>query len=434
MKTIRLPFYILIPMFLYFPLLSKTRSFLPKRVSPTQSLLVLPLHGSISISLTPNDSIFLQRKNLLHIQDDRKSLFVRAKALGSTQLHIGTQTYKVVILDDLEYKNYLRLLEILENMPTLYLDDYQDLKWIIGGRLDHSSTWLSLAHQNFNSLQNQFEVTPEQLKIIEYEINKTLKMESLHTIKIRLEPFPKVRLSPTDFKNRRLKEILQYFGINFEEDSKLLSTESLVRVHVLLAEVRKSAAESLGVEWASNIMIKSLPKNSMPMESSPSALVKFLSTQGKGKVLANPILLTKSGSEANFFAGGEFPIRIKTHQTYSISWRKYGISLKIKPLADTEGRLSLDLNSEISSIDSGQSLDGIPALFTNSISSQFDLQNSQMIALSGLTKKINGEAIKEWPGLGSIPILGSLFSSKDFIEDQTELVVFVTPIIVPPEE
>lgn len=420
--------------FLNFLILFIAVIFNNKLLGKTTPLIVLPLQGSTRISIAPKETLYIQKKNFLQIKDDKSSIQLRGKTCGATTIQVGAKAYKVVVINDDDYKNFQRLQAFLLHTPTMFIDDFNDSnnQWVLNGRLDHASTWMSLALQNFNSFQSHFETTSEQLKMIEYDLNKKLKQESLYPITLRFEPTPTVRLPPTHIKNIRIHEILKSYGIVIKEDSQQLTAEPLVRVHVLLIELRKSAAQSLGVEWPTDVTIKALPKNALPLDGGPSALLHFLSTQGQGKVLANPILLTKSGSEADFFAGGEFPVRIKTHQTYSISWKKYGIGLKIKPLADGDGKISLDLTSEISSIDSGQSLDGIPALFTNSLSSHFDLQNAQMIALSGLTKKVNGEAIKEWPGLSSIPLLGALFSSKEYLEDQTELVVFVSPVIVPP--
>src|SRR5690606_22390992 len=134
--------------------------------------------------------------------------------------------------------------------------------------------------------------------------------------------------------------------------------------------------------------------------------------------------------EAKFLAGGEFPIKIINFQTNDIQWKKHGILLSFKPLADRSGKLSLSLSVEISLIDQAQAIDGIPGLLVNRVESHLDLKESQTIALSGLIKEQSGKSNQGIAALKNIPIIGRLFSSEDFRNNRTDLVVFVTPRVV----
>jgi pilus assembly protein CpaC len=140
--------------------------------------------------------------------------------------------------------------------------------------------------------------------------------------------------------------------------------------------------------------------------------------------------LCRSGKEAQFLAGGELPIKITAHKRQDVVWKKYGVLLKIKPVADFSGRMSIALETEVSTIDTSNTVDGLPGLLTNRIESHFDLKESRTIALSGLIKHQSGQSSQGLPGLSSVPILGSLFASREFRDDKTELVVFVTPEVV----
>ena len=108
--------------------------------------------------------------------------------------------------------------------------------------------------------------------------------------------------------------------------------------------------------------------------------------------------------------------------------------MKVKPIADESGRMSISLETEVSSIDDSRMVDGIPGLYTNRVQSYFDLNESKTIALSGLIKSEEGKASEGIPGISRIPILGALFASQDFREHRTELVIFVKPEIVNPDE
>ena len=94
--------------------------------------------------------------------------------------------------------------------------------------------------------------------------------------------------------------------------------------------------------------------------------------------------------------------------------------------------MSIELETEISSIDKSREINGIPAIHGHKVVSQFDLIQSKTIALSGLVKNETGTAREGLPFLGQIPVLGKLFSSEEFLENQTELVIFVTPELMEP--
>jgi pilus assembly protein CpaC len=92
--------------------------------------------------------------------------------------------------------------------------------------------------------------------------------------------------------------------------------------------------------------------------------------------------------------------------------------------------MSIYMETEVSALDPSTSVDGIPGLFTNRIQSHFDLEQSKTIVLSGLIKSDQSKVTQGIPGLSRLPILGTLFSSQDFRDNKTELLVFVTPEVV----
>jgi pilus assembly protein CpaC len=88
------------------------------------------------------------------------------------------------------------------------------------------------------------------------------------------------------------------------------------------------------------------------------------------------------------------------------------------------------LQTEVSSIDNSLTVDGVPGITTNKVSSFFDLPETKIIALSGLLKEVSGDSYTGMPFLSRLPVLGALFSSRDFIEKRTELVIFVKPEVM----
>ncbi|MBK8201855.1 MAG: hypothetical protein IPK68_05905 [Bdellovibrionales bacterium] len=111
-------------------------------------------------------------------------------------------------------------------------------------------------------------------------------------------------------------------------------------------------------------------------------------------------------------------------------WKKYGISVQVTPFADQRGHLKIELAAEISNPDSSFSSDGLPAFKTHRIRSQFNLLEAQTITISGLLREEQSHSRSSLPGLGNIPVLGPLFSSRTFLENRTELVILVTPNLI----
>jgi len=169
-----------------------------------------------------------------------------------------------------------------------------------------------------------------------------------------------------------------------------------------------------------------------------TGFIDALKTNNLTKVLAEPTLVTSSGQEATFLAGGEFPIPVpQSFGVTTITFKKFGIGLKFNPLVLSDGRINMKVSPEVSQLDAanGVSIVGgitIPALTTRRVDTVIELQDGQSFAMAGLISENIREAISKYPVLGDIPILGALFRSTSFQKDETELVVFVTVHLVKP--
>lgn len=155
--------------------------------------------------------------------------------------------------------------------------------------------------------------------------------------------------------------------------------------------------------------------------------LNMLEQTGSAVVLARPTLSTRSGTKANFLAGGEIPYTISNINGTTIVFKSYGIKLDIEPKIDPNGVIRAKIISEVSDIDPSVSTFSGPALRTRKTESEFNVQDGETIVLSGLLTRDKNTTIDKLPFLGDIPILGALFRSKRFQNNETELVVFVTP-------
>jgi pilus assembly protein CpaC len=306
----------------------------------------------------------------------------------------------------------------------------------IQGRLLRWEDWQALASSCLDEdcdYEMRASSSPQLQKQIRHEVAKKLQAFSMFPYRLEFTERAQIHLSPKLPELEKIKNFLARYGIQVVKDTTSLEMEPLVKVQITVAEVKRSEFLKYGVQWPAGYTAQVLPATSDPTEPLTMSL-QALEQNGLGKVLASPNLLCRSGREAEFLAGGEFPIKIINFKLQDVVWKKYGILLRVKPLADAGGRMSISIETEISSIDPDRTVDGIPGLFTNRLQSHFDLSEPKTIALSGLIKKETGEASNGLPGLSRIPILGALFSSKDYRENRTELVIFVRPEVINSED
>lgn len=161
-----------------------------------------------------------------------------------------------------------------------------------------------------------------------------------------------------------------------------------------------------------------------------SAQLNMLAQNGKASILAEPQLSARNGSKATFLAGGEYPYTVSTINGPSVFFKQYGIKLDIVPRVDHNGVVRATIDSEVSAIDVSISTLAGPALSTRKTTTEFNVRNGETLVLSGLISRKTSTSVDKVPGLGDLPILGALFRSKRFQNDETELVVFVTPTLV----
>lgn len=157
---------------------------------------------------------------------------------------------------------------------------------------------------------------------------------------------------------------------------------------------------------------------------------------GVVRVLARPRLLCASGEKAEFTAGGEVPILAMTQNQFAVQWKKFGVILHITPTADRQGNIGTELYAEVSDVDRSLSVRGagfdVPGFRTRDVKTNVTVKDGETIALSGLFSYDQDKEVAKVPLLGSLPILGELFKSRNFVDRKTELAVFVTPHVTTP--
>jgi pilus assembly protein CpaC len=245
-----------------------------------------------------------------------------------------------------------------------------------------------------------------------------------------------------------------------------------VMLKVTVAEVARSIVKQLGIDLSANLNYGTAVVNfnnsnpfgalGRPLVGTNGATTSFgttptvtatlraMESAGVVRTLAEPNLTAISGESATFIAGGEFPVPAgyscdpTTHVcTTSISFKKFGISLNFTPVVLTEGRISLRVMTEVSELSNDNSITlsqsvtastvnslTIPSIKTRRAETTLEIPSGGAMAMAGLIQEQTKQAINGLPGLAQLPVLGTLFRSRDFVNNQTELMVLVTPYIV----
>jgi pilus assembly protein CpaC len=172
------------------------------------------------------------------------------------------------------------------------------------------------------------------------------------------------------------------------------------------------------------------------------AMVTALETKGLIRRLAEPDLVALSGDTASFLAGGEFPVPVVqpgstgTAPLITVDYKRFGVELTFMPTVLANGIVNLRLAPSVSELDFTNAVivSGfqIPALTKREARTTIELRDGQSFAIAGLLQADNRGDISQLPWIGSVPILGTLFRSTGYQQDETDLVVIVTPHLVRP--
>jgi pilus assembly protein CpaC len=233
-----------------------------------------------------------------------------------------------------------------------------------------------------------------------------------------------------------------------------------VLLEVKFAEVQRSALQNFGLTGLGG-GATNLKSSSPALSVTQTALGSFgglltdnssyflnaqlqaAETKGLVRTLAEPNLVALSGETASFLAGGQFPIPVaqslgsgSTAAVITIEFKDFGVGLSFTPTVLSTDTIDVVTKSEVSSIDPTVSVQAngitVPGLKVRRTSTTVELRNGQTFAIAGLLQDDFQNTINQIPGLGELPIIGSLVRSIDFQHNQTELVVFITVHLVQP--
>lgn len=255
---------------------------------------------------------------------------------------------------------------------------------------------------------------------------------------------------------KQMKDAVSSGKVVFRVAAPEVELKAMVMIDVKVIEVRRNNLKDLGIQWqnvtagplyevfgeftgAGNFEVAGSylglgrlagaagnAENFTKLTSS----INLMLQKGSARLLAEPKLVTRNGSKAEFHAGGEIAIPVVTEDRTSVLFKPYGVILNIEPYSDPDGYIAANIEVEISDIDLAREAEAFPSFLVRKTSSEVNMRSNQTLVISGMLEGQDSKSVSKLPGLGSIPILGELFKNRTFSTDITEIVVFVTPHLI----
>ncbi len=240
-----------------------------------------------------------------------------------------------------------------------------------------------------------------------------------------------------------------------------LPENKMVLMNIRITEFNKDYLDTMGIEWDSSVagpaagvaldlatnpefrateapatsfsglapLAAINPLGYFGLVSEITSRINFAVESGNALILAEPRLAARSGGEATFHAGGEFPIESSSINGTTIEFKQFGIELIVKPTVDRNNNVHAYVETILSDIDFSISVGGIPGLLTRKTTADVILASGETLVMSGLINQNTSKNITGLKWLSDIPILGALFRSEEFRDNKSELVIFVTPTV-----
>jgi pilus assembly protein CpaC len=302
------------------------------------------------------------------------------------------------------------------------------------------------------------------------DLAETLR-DAVPQAKVKVETINgRLRLSgtvPDGIAQRKVLEIAEQYSSTPVINALQVTGGQQVLLEVRVVEANRNAQRALGISWfgkgngAGGTSVSSgtaasqrglnvgglLPDGKAPFGTlvaqilggaiQADILVQALEEKGLGRRLAEPNLIALSGERASFLAGGEIPIPVAENDgRITLTYKEYGVRLNFTPIVLDNGLINLKLEPEVSQVDETTvfrtGLISIPAFITRRANTTIEVRDGQSFAMAGLLQSIHRKSQDQLPWLGQLPVIGTLFRSSSFEEQETDLVIIVTPHLVRP--
>ncbi|MBI4059918.1 MAG: type II and III secretion system protein [Elusimicrobia bacterium] len=222
--------------------------------------------------------------------------------------------------------------------------------------------------------------------------------------------------------------------------------DSLIAVSADIVEISGSVQRDIGFSWTPfaagvNFAEKTIPGiyriGDFARQTQLQTQLKMLETEGKAQLLSNPKVVVQAQSQANFVVGGEIPYpSANGNGTVTADFKKFGVILNIVPVVNPNKKdtIRAEMQLEVSNVDFSKPVQvgntTVPSIVTRQIQTAVEIKSGETLVIGGLKSSSKNVAKTKVPFLGSIPLLGLLFTTTSVIEEQKSLFLFITMEIV----
>jgi pilus assembly protein CpaC len=293
------------------------------------------------------------------------------------------------------------------------------------------STTLDIWRSTGKRASYQIRVAPEGFSRVQEDIKSLLKTIPMARSSVVGDKLIIEGENLSDSDQAKISRLAQRYPELLDFTSQV-GWDKMVLLDVQVIEIPSARLQEMGVRWDSTLPLSLSGAGGLPgMRGLLSARLSALAQTGEATILAQPQLLARSGATASFEAGGEVPYTTtnKDGRT-STSFKKYGVSLNITPQVDRNLAVRSKIDIEVSSVDQTLASSSGPALKVRRASTEFNVRSGQTLVLGGFLSRERTRDREGVPGLSEIPVVGGLFGVNRDHYRETELAIFVTPVVV----
>jgi hypothetical protein len=374
----------------------------------------------------------------------KDKLLIKGIQTGLTDLWVwkedGSTEHRSIRVEKLSLKDrnlaLERALEKLQETEVLALGNKTVLRGEIQS-LTESSKVRTLQDGFPEQIHNETTLAPSLLEEGESRLRQWMQQSSLSS-DLRVERtgdtlWVRGHLKTPTESSSVMRQVRALFPMALIEIDTLPDYAPTIHFRVFLLELKRNFFRTFGLSWS--------PMTSAAFQVTTGGFRDLLQIDtalhqlegsGNAKILSNPELVVRAPGEAELFAGGEIPIETHSRYTSQVTWRKHGLILRLKVTHTAGNRIRLDIYTEVSHLDSSSGGEKLPRFHANQMKTQVDAQLGSPLFLSGLLQQGVRQEAKGLPFLRSIPILGPLFGSEDYLNERSELVAILVPQAPPP--
>ncbi|MFY9137746.1 type II and III secretion system protein family protein [Zwartia sp.] len=293
------------------------------------------------------------------------------------------------------------------------------------------TTTLDVWRSEGTRLSYKVRVIPEGFSRVQEEIKNLLKTVPMARSSVVGDKLIVEGENLSDADQAKISRLAQRYPELLDFTSQV-GWDKMVLLDVQVIEIPSVRIQELGIRWDSSLPLPLSGAGGLSgVNGLLSARISALAQAGEATILAQPQLLARSGATASFEAGGEVPYtNTDKDGKSSTSFKKYGVSLNITPHVDRNYAVRSKIDIEVSSVDQTLASSAGPALKIRRTSTEFNVRSGQTLVLGGFLSRERSRDRDGVPGLSEIPLVGSLFGVNREYYRETELAIFVTPVVV----